>query len=121
MAENWASRSPPTIEAAAFSQYWIAPFPIAINAEPGARRTTAAKGDAIMKSDTRHGKRKPEDRPAPLPTAITYALPDASRISGLSQATLRRRAADGALRLSRVGGRTLLNGDSLRALLSAEG
>ncbi|WP_237214205.1 helix-turn-helix domain-containing protein [Falsiroseomonas oryziterrae] len=71
-----------------------------------------------MHYDPQRGKRRPEDRPAPLPNAITYTLPDAARISGLSQATLRRRAAEGALRLFRVGGRTLVNGDSLRALLT---
>jgi hypothetical protein len=71
-----------------------------------------------MNYDAQRGKRRPEDRPAPLPNAITYTLPDASRISGLSQATLRRRAGEGALRMFRVGGRTLVNGDSLRALLT---
>jgi hypothetical protein len=66
-------------------------------------------------------KRKPEDRPAPLPDAITYTLHDAARISGLSLATLRRRAADGLLSTHRVCGRRLVNGDSLRAMLGAEG
>lgn len=57
------------------------------------------------------------ERPAPLPTALSYTLPDAARLSGLSVATLRRRAADGSIRLIRVGGRTLVPGDSLRAML----
>lgn len=65
-------------------------------------------------------KRRPEDRPPPLPNAISYTLADAARLSGLSQPTLRRRAAEGKLRLFRVGGRSLVNGDSLRALLGGE-
>ena len=71
-----------------------------------------------MSTDLHRGKRKPEERPAPLLTAITYTLPDAARMSGLSVATLRRRAADGSLRLIRVGFRTLVCGASLRALLA---
>jgi len=62
-------------------------------------------------------KRRPEERPAPLANAFTYTLTDAERISGLSQPTLRRRAAEGRLQLVHVGGRTLVNGDSLRTLL----
>ena len=62
-------------------------------------------------------RRQSRERPAPLPGALTYTLPDAARLSGLSVATLRRRAADGTLRLIRVGGRTLVPGDSLRAML----
>lgn len=62
-------------------------------------------------------KRPRAERPAPLPTALSYTLPDAARLSGLSVATLRRRAADGTIRLIRVGGRTLVAGDSLRTAL----
>ena len=60
------------------------------------------------------------ERPAPLPGALAYTLPDASRISSLSVATLRRRAAEGQLRLFRVGGRTLVDGATLRRLLGTE-
>lgn len=60
---------------------------------------------------------KPRERPAPLLNALSYTLPDAARLSGLSVATLRRRAADGTIRLIRVGGRTLVPGDSLRTML----
>ncbi len=67
---------------------------------------------------TYHSKPKqPHERPAPLTTALTYTLPDARRLSGLSIATLRRRAADGMLRLIKVGSRTLVDGASLRRLL----
>jgi hypothetical protein len=57
-------------------------------------------------------------RQAPCPDALTFTLADAARMSGLSQATLRRRACEGALRLVRVGGRTLVDGASLRRMLS---
>jgi hypothetical protein len=56
-------------------------------------------------------------RPAPLPDALAYGLADAARLSGLSTSTLRRRAAEGALRLFRVGGRTLVDATSLRRML----
>jgi hypothetical protein len=65
-------------------------------------------------------KRRPDERPAPLREALSYTLADAARLSGLSVSTLRRRAADGALKLFRVGGRTLADGSSLRRMLGAE-
>ena len=68
---------------------------------------------------TQHRKPRPDERPAPLPTALAYDLHDAARISGLSRATLYRHAAAARLRFVRVGGRTLVNGASLRALLEA--
>jgi hypothetical protein len=57
-------------------------------------------------------------RHAPCPEALTFTLADASRLCGLSQATLRRRASEGTLRLVRVGRRTLVDGASLRRMLS---
>jgi hypothetical protein len=60
------------------------------------------------------------ERQAPPANALAYTLPDAPKLSGLSAATLRRRAKEGALRLFRVGGRTLVDGASLRRLLGAE-
>lgn len=74
-----------------------------------------------MSCNTRTGKRNPEERPPAPRNAMAFTLFDASRISGLSQPTLRRRAAEGRLLLTRVGGRTLVVGDSLRALLGVEG
>lgn len=69
---------------------------------------------------SRPGKRRPDERPAPLPGALSYTLPDAGRLSGLHPATLRRRAAEGSLTLFRCGGRTLVNGASLRRMLGTE-
>ena len=61
--------------------------------------------------------RAPAERPPPHPYALTYSLPDAAIMSGLSVATLRRREAEGLLRFVRVGSRTLVPSDSLRAML----
>ena len=54
------------------------------------------------------------DRAAPL----THTLNAAAQLTGLSRSTLYRHAAAGALRLVKVGGRTLVDADSLRALVS---
>jgi hypothetical protein len=66
-------------------------------------------------------RRRPRgrNRPAPPRDAFSYTLPDAARLSGLSVSTLRRRGKDGVLRLFRCGGRTLVDGTSLRRLLGA--
>jgi hypothetical protein len=56
-------------------------------------------------------------RPAPPPHALAYSLRDAATLSGLSPSTIRRRSKDGSLRLFRCGGRTLVDGASLRRLL----
>ena len=61
--------------------------------------------------------RAPAERPPPPLNALTYTLPDAAIMCGLSVATLRRREAEGMLRFVRVGGRTLVPSDSLRAML----
>ena len=61
--------------------------------------------------------RAPAERPPPHRDALTYSLPDAALMSGLSVATLRRREAEGLLRFVRVGSRTLVPSDSLRAML----
>lgn len=62
-------------------------------------------------------RRSPNPTP-PCAMALAYNLRDAARISGLSVATLRRRAKAGELILFRNGGRALVNGDSLRRLLT---
>jgi excisionase family DNA binding protein len=61
--------------------------------------------------------RRRSARPAPPPDALAYGLDDAARLSGLSRATLRRRAAEGALTLVKVGGRTLVPADALKRML----
>ena len=64
--------------------------------------------------------RKPDLKSSPARDALTLPLPSAAIASGLSEATLRRRANEGALRLVRVGRRTLVTGDSLRRMLCVE-
>lgn len=59
-------------------------------------------------------------KPALSPHALAYTLADASALSGLHPATLRRHAKRGRLRLFRVGGRTLVDAASLRRLLGVE-
>jgi hypothetical protein len=51
---------------------------------------------------------------------LAYTLPGASRTSGLSVSTLRRRGKEGVLRLFRCGGRMLVDGASLRRMLGTE-
>ncbi len=51
---------------------------------------------------------------------LSYTLPEAVAATGLSQATLRRHAKAGRLRLFRVGGRTLADAASLRSLLTGD-
>jgi hypothetical protein len=51
---------------------------------------------------------------------LAFTLRDAARLCGLHPATLRRRSKEGVLRLIRVGGRTLVDGASLRRLLGLE-
>ena len=64
--------------------------------------------------------RNPRERRVPPMDALTYTLPDATALTGLSNATLRRRAKEGQLNLVKVGGRTLAVGRSLRALVGLE-
>ena len=59
----------------------------------------------------------PRHRPATRPAALTHTLNDAAHITGLSRSTLYRHAAAGRLRLVKVGGRTLVDAGSLRALV----
>ena len=54
-------------------------------------------------------------------SAITYTIPDAQRISGIGRTKLFELIKGGKLRVNRVTGRTLIVGDSLRALLNGEG
>jgi excisionase family DNA binding protein len=55
------------------------------------------------------------DHAAPL----THTLNAAVQLTGLSRSTLYRHAAAGRLRLVKVGGRTLVDATSLRALVGA--
>jgi excisionase family DNA binding protein len=63
--------------------------------------------------------RAPQRDPTSAP--LTHTLNDAAHVTGLSRSTLYRHAAAGRLRLVKVGGRTLVDAASLRALLGAAG
>ena len=60
----------------------------------------------------------PAHKPArPTADPLAYTLSAASAACGLSRATLYRHAKAGRLRLLKVGGRTLVDAASLRALV----
>lgn len=49
---------------------------------------------------------------------LAYRMKDASRVSGVSKSKLYQLAADGRLKLSRVGGRTLVPHAELQRLIN---
>ncbi len=55
--------------------------------------------------------------PPPLPNALAYRIPEARLMGGPGKTRIYELAQEGKLRLVRVGGRTLIDGDSLRTLL----
>jgi hypothetical protein len=55
--------------------------------------------------------------PAPLPNALAYRVDEVPLMGGPRRTKLYELAAAGQLRLVKVAGRTLVDGDSLRALL----
>jgi excisionase family DNA binding protein len=55
------------------------------------------------------------------PRPLAYTVKQACALSTFGKTTLYRLAADGKLRLTRVGGRTVIPADSLHALLDAQG
>lgn len=57
-------------------------------------------------------------RPAPDPQAFAYTVPDAIRIGSLGRTNLYRLMASGELKFVQIGGRRMVVGDSLRALLT---
>ena len=59
-------------------------------------------------------------RPAPLPDALAYTVPDAMRVSGIGRTKVYELIKAGALKVNKSTGRTLIVGDSLRALLTGE-
>jgi len=54
------------------------------------------------------------------PHALTFTVQAASELSGLGKTKLYELLKDGKLRRIKVGDRTLIGGDSLRALLGIE-
>jgi hypothetical protein len=62
--------------------------------------------------------RKP--RPEPLPHAFGYTIDDACCMTGVGRTKLYSIIAEGKLQVSRAAGRTIVLGDSLRALLATD-
>lgn len=56
-------------------------------------------------------------RPAPSPHAFAFTIADAQAMGGPGRTQLYLLAKRGELRMLKVAGRTLIDGDSLRALL----
>jgi excisionase family DNA binding protein len=54
-----------------------------------------------------------------LPTALSYSLPTAMHVTGLGRSKLYELINDGTLARIKVGRRTLIRADSLRALVGA--
>jgi len=53
----------------------------------------------------------------PLPNAIAFRLKEARLMGGPARTTIYKLAKSGHLKLIKLGGRTLIDGDSLRNLL----
>lgn len=76
-------------------------------------QTSATPADTATPAPRKKGA------PKPIPmNAMAGTLHDAALTSGLSVATLRRHEKAGRLRFFKVGGRTLVDATSLRALLT---
>ena len=59
-------------------------------------------------------------RPDPSPNAFAYTIEDARAMGGPGRTKIYELAKGGHLKLIHVGGRTKVEGDSLRALLGAQ-
>jgi hypothetical protein len=71
-----------------------------------------------MTALTSHTSQAPRrTRPAPLPNALAYRVDEVPLMGGPKRTKLYELAAEGHLKLVKVAGRTLVDGDSLRALL----
>jgi len=71
----------------------------------------AIASDAVVRGKIR------QQRHAPLPNALAYRVDEVPLMGGPRRTKLYELAAAGKLKLVRVAGRTLVDGDSLRTLL----
>jgi hypothetical protein len=62
-------------------------------------------------------QRRHRARPAPSPTAFAFTIADAQAMGGPGRTKIYELARRGELKLINVGGRTMVDGTSLRALL----
>jgi len=86
--------------------------------EPAARSNRHARRTAA--AIERRQVRSTHERSAPLPDALAYTVEDTRRTAGIGRTKIYELIRDGKLKASRAAGRTLILGDSLRALLSAD-
>jgi hypothetical protein len=69
---------------------------------------------------TAFNRQSQKPRPAPLPDALAYTIPDACRVTGIGRTKLYELIGAKRIRISRAAGRVLVLGDSLRALLNTD-
>jgi hypothetical protein len=67
--------------------------------------------------DTTDNRIRNRARPSPSPNAFAFTIADAQSMGGPGKTKIYEMAKSGELKMIRVAGRTLIDGDSLRALL----
>jgi hypothetical protein len=83
---------------------------------------TARKGPKMINPAPMIEKRqRGRARAAPSPDAFAYTISDAQSLGAPGRTKIYSLAKSGRLTLRKVDGRTLVDGDSLRALLKATG
>ncbi len=82
-----------------------------------------ARGDAASgnRAERRARASRKRNRQAPPANAFAYRVDDACAMGGFGRTTAYGLVKQGKLKLLRVGGRSLIAGDSLRALLNGRG
>jgi hypothetical protein len=73
--------------------------------------------DPLLPSRRTTTKTKHHAGDAPLPNALAYRINEVALMGGPKRTKLYELARNGALKLVRAGGRTLVDGDSLRNFL----
>ena len=81
-------------------------------------RADAASGN---RAERRARASRKRDRDAPPANAFAFRVDDACAMGGFGRTTAYELVKRGELKLLRVGGRSLICGDSLRALLNGRG
>ena len=72
-------------------------------------------------SSTTEKRQRGRARAAPSPDAFAYTIPDAQSLGAPGRTKIYALAKAGRLTLRKIDGRTLIDGDSLRILLKADG
>lgn len=72
---------------------------------------------ALRERRNRQAAEGERGREGPLPNALAFRIDDACRMGGFGRTLAYELVKQGKLKLIRVGGRSLICGDSLRALM----